>query len=167
MIGDRRYGIRELANWILDYADRRGLAITNMALNKLIYFAYEHALLSAGRKLTNAKIEAWEHGPVFREIYREFSRFGSQPITSRAKKFDPATNSVDIAVPSLTPSDAALVEEAVAPLVRLPASTLRDLSHSDGGPWARTWFHEDTTNPGMQITDDLIRVCNTRKDVAQ
>jgi uncharacterized phage-associated protein len=55
--GPNAYSVKELANWILDFAESRGAKLTNMALNKLIFFAYEYSLVTTGRKLTSAKIE--------------------------------------------------------------------------------------------------------------
>jgi uncharacterized phage-associated protein len=164
---ERTYGVREIANWILDYADRKHLSITNMSLNKLAYFAYERALVQYGRKLTKAKIEAWEHGPVFREIYRSFKDFGDQPIQARAQLYDPVTDRLDVVKPQLAPEDEKIVEESIAALIRLPASVLRELSHDVRSPWAAVWNHEEPTNPGMQITDDLIRDCHTERGVRQ
>jgi uncharacterized phage-associated protein len=163
----KTYGIRELANWILDFADSRSLAVTNMSLNKLLYFAYEHALIAHGRKLTQAKIEAWEHGPVFREVYKSFNEFGNKPITSRASKFNPATGAVETASPHLLPRDAEIVMEAIANIIHLPASVLREISHADAGPWAATWYHEQTTNPGMQISDEVIRLNSGTRKILQ
>lgn len=167
MADERTYGVRELANWILAYADRRNLAITNMSLNKLVYFAYEHALLHRGRKLTGAKIEAWEHGPVFREIYRSFKGFGDRPITSKASLYDAKSDSLSIVEPQLSVEDEKIVEEAIGPIAHLSASVLRDLSHDVRSPWAAVWNHPNPTNPGMQITDDLIRVCHNPQGVRQ
>lgn len=164
---EKTYGIRELANWLLNYAEERGIAVTNMSLNKLIYFAYEHALLHHGRKLTNAKIEAWEHGPVFREVYRSFSEYGSKPILTRASKYNPTTDKVEEVLPTLDEEDAAIVEEAISPLIGFSAAVLREISHESDGPWATTWYHEDTTNPGMQITDEIISQYGVRKDTVQ
>lgn len=163
----RPYGVREIANWILDYADRKQISITNMSLNKLVYFAYERALVQYGRKLTNAKIEAWEHGPVFREIYRSFKDFGDKPLRARAKLYNVESNCLKVVEPQLSPEDEKIVEESIAPLVRLPASVLRELSHDIRSPWAATWNHANPTNPGMQITDELIRACHDEKGVRQ
>jgi uncharacterized phage-associated protein len=124
-----------------------------MSLNKLTYFAYERALLQHGRKLTKAKIEAWEHGPVFREVYRSFKEVGDKPIDGRAKLYNPASDSVEVVEPQLAPEDEMIVEEAIAPLAHLSASILRDISHDVRSPWAAVWNHPDNTNPGMQITD--------------
>lgn len=150
------YSVRELANWVLDYAQGKGAGLTNMALNKLIYFAYEHALLAAGRKLTNAKIEAWEHGPVFREVYSSFKNAGADPITGRASRYNPRTNCVETVVPVIAPDDEVLLTEALEPLIRLPAYILREISHQFDGAWSSVWNHGQASNPGMEITDEII-----------
>jgi uncharacterized phage-associated protein len=94
-----------IANWLLDYADANNVRLSNMSLNKLINFAYEHILHEHGTRLTNAKIEAWDHGPVFREVYTEFKRFGSEYITDRAKRYNTLLDTVEIVIPSLETND--------------------------------------------------------------
>jgi uncharacterized phage-associated protein len=150
------YSVKALANWVLDFAESRGERVSNMALNKLIYFAYEHALVTTGRKLTSAKIEAWDHGPVFREVYSSFKNFGSEAITSRATRYNTGTNSVETVNPEIAPDDESLLIEAVEPLIRLPAFILRELSHDGSGAWAQVWNHGASSNPGMEITDEVI-----------
>lgn len=150
------YSVKELANWVLDFAASKGERPSNMALNKLVYFAYEFALTTAGRKLTNAKIEAWDHGPVFREIYSSFKRFGADPITDRASRYNTETNSVEIVNPNVAVDDEMLMIEALEPLIRLPAFILREISHDGAGAWAKVWDHSTSSNPGMEITDQVI-----------
>lgn len=152
----RAYSVRGLANWILDLADTRALPITNMALNKLAFFAYERMLLERNTLLTNAKIEAWEHGPVFREIYQAFKRFDDKPITDRAKFFSPATGSVELVQLEMMSDDEALLTAVLSSLLPLSASRLRALSHIEGGAWHRVWWHDGEANPGMEITPDVL-----------
>jgi uncharacterized phage-associated protein len=150
------YSVKELANWILDFAESRGEKPTNMALNKLIFFAYEYALVTTGRKLTSAKIEAWDHGPVFREVYSAFKKFGADEITDRASRYNTETNSVEMVIPAIAFSDEIVIMEAIEPLIRLPAFILREMSHDVAGAWAKVWNHGSSSNPGMEITDDII-----------
>jgi uncharacterized phage-associated protein len=152
----RGYSVRGLANWILDYADELGVPITNMALNKLVFFAYEDILLRSGVALTNAKIEAWEHGPVFREIYQSFKDHGDRPITSRASFFSPQTMTVEKSALQLTAADDAIIKAALTPLMSLSPAKLRQLSHVAGGAWHRVWWYRGHANPGMEITPELI-----------
>lgn len=152
----RGYSVRGLANWILDYADELGLPITNMALNKLLYFAYEESLARSGVLITNAKIEAWEHGPVFREVYQAFKDNGDRPIRSRASFFSPATMQVETSTVSISPADASVLKTVLAPLMPLSAASLRHRSHIEGGAWHRVWWYQGHANPGMEITPDQI-----------
>lgn len=150
------YSVRALANWILDYAEKRQVQVSNMALNKLVYFAYEHALRNDNRKLTSAKIEAWEHGPVYREVYSSFKKFGAAPISERATRYNARTNLVEKVEAELAPEDEKLITEAIDALIHLPAHILRELSHDSGGAWAQVWDNNGTVIPGMEITDEII-----------
>ena len=150
------YSIRGVANWILDFAESKGHKLTNMAINKLAFFAYEALLLKRARVLTKAKIEAWDHGPVFRELYQDFKKFGDRPITGRASFYSVQTGNTEISGVSLAAEDESELIEALTPLVGLRASQLRELSHVEGGAWHRVWSYDGYANPGMEITPELI-----------
>ena len=150
------YDVRSIANWVLDQADGVGTQLSNMALNKIVYFIIEKALVERGELLTAAKIEAWEHGPVIREIYHSFKTHGDGPITSRAKCFDSATRSMVVAGEAFEDCDTELFEEALEAYIHLTAAQLRALSHQPGSPWHRVWWHDGHINPGMEISIDTI-----------
>lgn len=150
------YDVRSIANWVLDRADAVQRPLSNMSLNKIVYFIIEKALIERGELLTTAKIEAWEHGPVIREIYHSFKSHGDQPISSRAKIYDPSTKSLVLANEVVLEQDSELFEEALASYLYLTAAQLRALSHQPGGPWHRVWWHDGHINPGMEISIDTI-----------
>lgn len=131
----RAYSVRGLANWILDYTDCLGVRHTNMGLNKLVYFAVEALLQQHGILLTNAKIEAWEHGPVFRELYHDFKKHGDQPVTTRSAFFSPVAGRVEIASVVLNDGDRDAVMQALSPIISASAAELRRLSHAEGSAW--------------------------------
>ena len=135
-----------------------------MALNKLVFFAYERALVQKGVVLTNAKIEAWEHGPVFREIYQAFKKFDDKPIASRVSFFSPQTGEVELSKVDLAEEDAALLRDALRPLIPKSASRLRELSHVEGGAWHQVWAYDGHANPGMEITPDVILKVGQKDD---
>ncbi|MDM8012211.1 MAG: DUF4065 domain-containing protein [Parasphingorhabdus sp.] len=161
------YGIREIANWLLAYADENDVGLSNMSLNKLVYFIHEYMLVKFSRRISAAKIEAWEHGPVFRELYRSFKKFGDKSITSKASMFDAKLNSVVEVEPKISYHDGLLMREAIDDLLRLPASILRDISHASGSAWSAVWYHEDKTNPGMEITDEIILTSSPQRNFFQ
>src|SRR5688500_4115918 len=91
MISTSMHDVREVANFVLDLAEEKGIALSNMAINKIVYFVHVDYLLAFSQPLVSAKIEAWDHGPVFRELYAEFKAFGDNSISGRAMRLDRQT----------------------------------------------------------------------------
>ena len=149
--------VRALANFILDRAEELNVAVTNMALNKLVYFVHCDVLIETGDPLVTAKIEAWQHGPVFREVYHEFKRWGDKPIHGRANRISPITGEVDVATVTFGSSEGERMKAIIDRYIHFSASQLRALSHVSDGPWDRVWKHSGRANPGMQIDNDLIK----------
>lgn len=54
--------------------------VSPMKLQKLMYYCYAWQLV-ANVKLFDAHFEAWPHGPVDPDIYKEYKSFGRDPIT--------------------------------------------------------------------------------------
>ncbi|QCI65200.1 Panacea domain-containing protein [Phreatobacter stygius] len=151
------YDVRDIANYILDVADKLHVPLTNIAINKLIYFLHAHFVVESNKPLITAKIEAWEHGPVFREIYREFRIHKDKPISTRARKIDLNTGLGTIDAPDIALSDRNLIDQILPRYIRLSAAALVALSHEKDGPWDRTWNYDTLSNPTMRISDDSIR----------
>ena len=55
--------------------------LTNLKLQKLLYFAQGEFLAKKRRVLFPDKIEAWDLGPVVRRVYDEYKTCGAFPIT--------------------------------------------------------------------------------------
>ncbi|MDF2371636.1 MAG: DUF4065 domain-containing protein [Rhizobiaceae bacterium] len=149
--------VRGVANFVLDVAEADQMTLSNLHINKIVYFLHADYLVAHSRALVSAKIEAWTHGPVFRELYREFKVFGDGPITARAKIVNPHTGEKEIARCNFDPEETKLLEELAKKYVSMKPSALVAQSHIDGGPWDQTWNHEGETNASMRISDELIR----------
>ena len=150
------HDVRSIANFVLDQADSRALSLSNMQINKIVYFLHAEYLVSHGNPLVSAKIEAWQHGPVFRELYREFKSFADQAITSRAGSINPLSGTKEISTYCLTGPESAFLEKLVDRYAAMSAAALRAQSHVEGGPWDLVWNHEAEVNASMRITDDII-----------
>jgi len=59
-----------------------GDCITNLKLQKLLYYAQGFHLALRGRPLFNEDILAWEYGPVVKDVYKKFSKYGGNAIPS-------------------------------------------------------------------------------------
>lgn len=147
---------RAVANFVLDFCDSRGRAVTNLSLQKLVYFCHVWSLVELRRPLIKHGFQAWQYGPVLGYLYRDFRRFDDAPITSRATKINPTSGEKEVVTYDFDKETLALLTKVADFYSRLRATDLVDFSHAEGGPWYRSWNHEREINPGMKIEDRLI-----------
>lgn len=150
------YDVRAVANFILQVADAEQCPVSNLHINKIVYFLHADFLASFSRPLVSAKIEAWTHGPVFRELYREFKKHGSDAISTPATFLDPSSGERGIARCEFTPEEENFLVDLVKKYIAMKPSALVAQSHVEGGPWDQTWNHASKSNASMRISDELI-----------
>lgn len=147
---------RAVANFVLDFCDARGRGITNLSLQKIVYFCHVWSLIERGQPLLKHQFEAWQYGPVLQYLYREFKNFDDRSISGRATRIDPDTGKREIVPYGFDAGTEALLSRVVDFYSRLRASDLVALSHAKGGPWDEVWNHEGAVNPGMKIAEESI-----------
>jgi uncharacterized phage-associated protein len=86
----------DIAKYFLAQTDEdAGDLISNLKLQKLLYYAQGFNLALYDEPLFPESIEAWTHGPVVPEVYHEYKDFGSNaiPIPSNVdfSKYDQQT----------------------------------------------------------------------------
>ena len=72
----------KVADFMLCFAYEHGDLLTNLKLQKLLYYAQAWYLALYDEPLFDEDIEAWVHGPVVRSIYNRFKDFGWHQITA-------------------------------------------------------------------------------------
>ena len=77
---DRKIKASDVSDLFLCWASIDGDLITNLKLQKLLYYAQAWHLAHFGSPLFSDDIEAWQYGPVIKSIYQKYSKFGNQPI---------------------------------------------------------------------------------------
>jgi uncharacterized phage-associated protein len=75
------YSATTIAKWFVDWANTDDAELTNLKLQKLLYYAQGHHLAMFGRPLFSDDIQAWSHGPVVPDVYHTFKGFGSGLIS--------------------------------------------------------------------------------------
>ncbi len=83
---EKQYSALEIANYIVYLLKDVCEDLTNMKLNKLIYFAQGQYLKETGKPLFNDNIEAWDYGPVVESVYQKYKRFNNKPISIYNKR---------------------------------------------------------------------------------
>lgn len=148
---------RSICNLILDEADRGRRPITNLALQKLLYFAHGLHLVETKESLVTGFFEAWQFGPVHPIAYRAFKSAGASPIQFRASIQDPFTRVV-IPLPECNNSNIiAHVNRIVATYAGMTPGRLVEVSHAKGAPWQFIVDKAKTeTILGLRISDDVI-----------
>ncbi len=75
------YKATEIADYILCIAQENGDLITNLKLQKLLYYAQAWFLVNNNNeRLFSDEIEAWQYGPVIPAVYNKYQKFGRSPI---------------------------------------------------------------------------------------
>jgi len=98
--------------------------MTNLRLQKLLYLAQGYYLAEYGRPLFNDDIEAWQYGPVVRDVYVKYSPFKSGILQD------------------VPPEDGSLADDEEEMIIRVlgefgkySAGYLVNLTHAPGTPW--------------------------------
>jgi uncharacterized phage-associated protein len=150
------YDGRAIANCVLDLADAEGIQLSNLALQKIVYFCHAWHLVETGDPLVKTEFEAWQHGPVLQYLYRQFKAFENQPIRARATAMNPHSGKQEL-VPYQIDSDTIdRIKKVVGFYGKMEPWDLVDMSHEKGGPWYEVWNHSGKVNPGMKISHTAI-----------
>ena len=79
---------RAIANYMLEFATAKGISLTNLQLQKIIFFAHGSYLARLKSPLVVNRFEAWDHGPVIPELYHSLKQHGDRPIRSPVTRYD-------------------------------------------------------------------------------
>jgi uncharacterized phage-associated protein len=148
-----------VANELLDRSAQSGQKLTQINIQKLVYFAHGWHLALRKCPLIQEPIEAWQYGPVVKRLYQQFRRFGSEPITEKAMEYQVNTRGELIAsTPSICSSDPSEDEYAKSLVGAiwtnyggLPPFRLVEITHLAGSPWANAIAQNRSTIPNDEI----------------
>lgn len=77
---NEKVNVFDVVNYLLKHFDTDKYKITNMKINKLLYYIQGHYIAKCNKPLFLEPIEAWMFGPVISHIYGEFFNFVNNPI---------------------------------------------------------------------------------------
>ena len=104
--------------------------ISNLKLQKLLYFIQVYHLITIGKPCFEEKTEAWNFGPVVPEAYEEYKIFGASPIFLIKEDYN--------ALPKLPKTVAKSIEKVVDLFIDWSPSELTKLSMSQD-PWLEAY----------------------------
>jgi uncharacterized phage-associated protein len=124
------YAALTIAKWFIAWAEAEGEELSNLKLQKLLYYAQGHHLAERRQPLFTDQIQAWSHGPVVSQVYHEYKGCGSSSIV--LPDTDPFSwDEVD-------PDTAELLSKVWNTYGGFSAGHLRNMTHEEP-PWQRHW----------------------------
>lgn len=72
----------ELSSYFILFGSSVGDPITNLRLQKILYYSQAWHLAINKKPLFNDDFEAWVHGPVIRRLYGVYKGYGYNPIVT-------------------------------------------------------------------------------------
>ena len=154
-----------VANYVLELAERDGIQLSPMKLQKILYFSHGWHLALTDNPLLDEPVEAWQWGPVIPSIYHEFKRFGQSPIDGRFRRpVRRASGGLRFSEPMLNANDdEALTAMSVIDRVwevykGYSAIQLSNMTHLPDTPWDKTWKKMgEIKRRSVDINDDEIK----------
>jgi len=158
---------RVIANYLLDVAAGKGIAMTNLKLQKLLFFAHAISLTERKVKLVTGDFEAWQYGPVHPTVYQAFKAAGPKTIDFRAEAFDPVTRIRRPLGKLSDPTIQDICDRVMIHFGRMSAGRLVDVTHAVGGPWHHVVSEsKNGANIGLRISDEVILARHGRQKVS-
>lgn len=139
-----------VAKWFVDRANNEFVdegvteGLTNLKLQKLLYFAQAASLSLKGEPLFNEKIVAWKFGPVVLDVYHALKTNGNNAIPSIEASGE------------LSPDAKALLEDVWNIYGKFAAHELVNITHSHL-PWKQVYFSNPEGNSNPEITKEVIK----------
>ena len=131
---------RDVAKYFLSQADEEaGDSMTNLQLQKLLYYAQGFHLAIHNGPLFDEPIYAWAHGPVVRPVYQEYREYGAGTI--------PIPDDVDFSV--FTSEQSKLLDDVYQSYGQFSGWRLREMTH-DEPPWKDTPSNQQITRDQLQ-----------------
>jgi len=74
---------KAVADFFLNFVHEHGDVLTNLKLQKLVYYAQAWHLALKGKPLFDDEIQAWVHGPVVPSLYGRFKKHRWEAIAEQ------------------------------------------------------------------------------------
>ena len=130
----------EVAKYLLSKTDEEaGDVISNLKLQKLVYYVQGFSLAMNNRPMFEEDIYAWQHGPVVPSLYHAFKDNGAFGIPKP----------VDFDASTIPAEDRELMDEVYDVYGQFSAWKLRNMTHEEA-PWKNTKVNEIIPKDAMK-----------------
>lgn len=117
------YDALEIAKYIISKCFKEGVPVTNLRLQKLLYFIQLESYKVYGKQLFNNDIAAWQFGPVVPDVYYKYSVYAGMPILLQYDNLNLCNKVTNI------------VDDIIEKNKNIPIWKLVEITHKPDGPW--------------------------------
>ena len=137
------YRVMDVARYVINVCNKNGYGITNLRLQKILYFIQVDFLTNLGKPCFDEDIEAWNFGPVIPEVYHEFKCYGNSKIPLVRRYIENETNIWDSQIryfdyKKLDKEDRRRIEDIIRQCERYTTSELVEITHNQT-PWVQAY----------------------------
>lgn len=137
------YPVIDVANKVIANTDiNQGETISNLKLQKMLYYLQGFFIAVFDKKLFEERIEAWQYGPVVREAYFHFKGFGPGAILLNDHEN----------IINFSPEEDELFQEVMGEYGQFSAIKLMNMTHEES-PWKQAF----AISPEGEITYELLK----------
>lgn len=132
------YQSMDIANLIVSLGIQSEHYLTNLKLQKVLYFLNASFLVEKDKPLLDESFSRWTYGPVVESVYSEFKSYGSSPITktkptikTNGKPFDYEVIPFDIQEVGISKDDLDAIKDNFEKLNTFDPFDLVDKTHRE------------------------------------
>lgn len=81
------YKVMDVARFIVNYSIEIGKPVSNLKLQKLLYFVQVAFICQLGVPCYEEPIMHWRHGPVVESVYQKYKAYGAENITDKEEEY--------------------------------------------------------------------------------
>lgn len=139
------YNVLDVCRYVINYSNENNYEISNLKLQKVLYFIQAYFLIEKNTPCFNEKIEAWDFGPVIPKAFYEYKQYGSGNIPTiksyivldKNNIWDSKKIEFDDTI--ITNEDKILINKVINKFKNYYATDLVSLTHRQS-PWIDTYI---------------------------
>ena len=124
-----------VANFVINLANRNKLSVTNLQLQKILFFLQGYTLSKYQVGIIKGSFSKWQYGPVQKNVYCTFKDYGASPITNAySDTYFDKLGQFKTQTPEIKNIDnnaQAVLKSFVLKLLKIPVWKLIDLTQQD------------------------------------
>lgn len=74
------YNVLDIARYIIKYSNDQDYGVSNLKLQKILYFIQAYFLIQTNSPCFKEPIEAWDFGPVVPTVYKQYKMYASADV---------------------------------------------------------------------------------------